>query len=253
MSVPVKLHHSDAIESVIAHGDLSKLTVEQRNKYYSDVCRSLGQNPRTQPFAYINLNGKLTLYAKRDCADQLRKINGISIAIVSQEMADGLLTVHVRGSDASGRTDEDLGVVAFPENLKGEMRANAILKCVTKAKRRVTLSISGLGFLDETEVEDIPANDKQTVTSDAVDVSASAPISAEQLEIIQRLIIEVGADIPIFCQYFGLNIVADLQQKDFERAKTALEKKRQPKPSVEHDYHGGLQPPMIMSNAKVVK
>ena len=34
----------------------------------------------------------------------------------------------------------------------GEFAANAIMKAVTKAKRRVTLSISGLGFLDETEV-----------------------------------------------------------------------------------------------------
>jgi hypothetical protein len=31
-----------------------------------------------------------------------------------------------------------------------------ILKAVTKAKRRVTLSICGLGFLDETEVDSIP-------------------------------------------------------------------------------------------------
>jgi hypothetical protein len=35
-------------------------------------------------------------------------------------------------------------------------KANAIMKAVTKAKRRVTLSICGLGFLDETEVETIP-------------------------------------------------------------------------------------------------
>jgi hypothetical protein len=39
-------------------------------------------------------------------------------------------------------------------------RANTILKAITKAKRRVTLSICGLGWLDETEVEDIPAEAK---------------------------------------------------------------------------------------------
>ena len=48
------------------------------------------------------------------------------------------MTVHVRAKDKDGRTDEDLGVVAFPESMKGEIAANAILKCVTKAKRRVT-------------------------------------------------------------------------------------------------------------------
>ncbi len=176
MTVPARQIQGDIIESVIAKGDLAKLTPDQRNTYYREVCRSIGLNPLTQPFAYITLNGKLALYAKRDAADQLRKLNGISIEIVSQELADNLLTVHVRARDQSGRTDEDLGVVymGYPERakdrngnwiahpkagkpLEAEERANAILKTVTKAKRRVTLSISGLGFLDETEVEDIPA------------------------------------------------------------------------------------------------
>jgi len=40
--------------------------------------------------------------------------------------------------------------------LRGEAASNAVMKAVTKAKRRVTLSICGLRFLDETEVEDIP-------------------------------------------------------------------------------------------------
>jgi hypothetical protein len=45
--------------------------------------------------------------------------------------------------------------VPLPANVKGEFRANLIMKAVTKAKRRVTLSICGLGFLDESEVESI--------------------------------------------------------------------------------------------------
>ncbi len=49
------------------------------------------------------------------------------------------------------------------EGLKGEARANAIMKCVTKAKRRVTLSICGLGMLDETEVDSIPTAQKVAV------------------------------------------------------------------------------------------
>jgi hypothetical protein len=40
--------------------------------------------------------------------------------------------------------------------LRGEALANAIMKAETKAKRRATLSICGLGFLDETEIETIP-------------------------------------------------------------------------------------------------
>jgi hypothetical protein len=177
MSIPQKVPTFDeVIESVIIQGDLSRLTSEQRVAYYNKVCTSIGLNPITQPFEYITLQGKLKLYARRDAADQLRKINRITIEIVSQEQADGLLMIHVRAKDRDGRQDEDLGVVTFtyPERfrdrdgvwkshpkagkpLEGEDRANQILKCVTKAKRRVTLSISGLGFFDEIEIDDMPA------------------------------------------------------------------------------------------------
>jgi hypothetical protein len=147
------------MEQVLTKGDLSKLSQADRNSYYMATCRSLGLNPLTRPFEYIVLNGKLTLYARRDAADQLRKINGISIEILSRELHGDILTVAVRARDGTGRTDEDLGCVNLGK-AQGEMRANLVLKCVTKAKRRVTLSICGLGFLDETEVEDIPGKSK---------------------------------------------------------------------------------------------
>lgn len=162
MTVPVKAPvHGDIMESVIAKGDLAKLSPDERVRYYNEVCRSLGLNPLTQPFSYITLNGKLTLYATRACADQLRKINGVSLEVVSRDVADDVLTVHVRARLPDGRTDEDLGAVTFPSTLRGEARANAELKAVTKAKRRATLSICGLGWLDETEIQDIPASAKQ--------------------------------------------------------------------------------------------
>lgn len=162
MTVPVRQQPAgDIMESVLIKGDLAKLTPEERTRYYSEVCKSIGLNPLTQPFAYITLNGKLQLYALRACADQLRKINGVSLEIVSREIADDVLTVHVRAKLPDGRCDEDLGAVSYPPTLKGEARANAELKAVTKAKRRATLSICGLGWLDETEIEDIPASAKR--------------------------------------------------------------------------------------------
>lgn len=161
MNVPAKAPiRGEIMETVIAKGDLSKLTSDERATYYMTVCKSVGLNPLTRPFEYITLQGKLTLYARRDCADQLRKINGISLEIVEQKIHDNLLTVHVRAKDKAGRQDEDFGAVELPTTLKGEARANLVMKAITKAKRRATLSISGLGFLDETEVEDIPAHVK---------------------------------------------------------------------------------------------
>jgi hypothetical protein len=157
---------ADIMEAVLLKGDLARLTPDERVRYYSEVCKSMGINPLTKPFEYITLNGKLQLYALRSCTDQLRKINGVSLEIISREVADDILTIHVRAKLPDGRCDEDLGAVAFPSTLKGENRANAELKAVTKAKRRATLSICGLGWLDETEVADIPAKAKAEVTKD---------------------------------------------------------------------------------------
>lgn len=171
--------NGELMESVITKGDLSKLTPQERSEYYMTVCRSIGLNPMTAPLAYIVLNGKTVLYAKRDAADQLRKIHGISIEVVKQSLEGELYTVHVRAKDKSGRTDEDFGVVTLGK-LQGDARANAILKAITKAKRRVTLSISGLGFLDETEVEDIPKRQNPHVTRPADIVEAAGEIQYDE-------------------------------------------------------------------------
>jgi hypothetical protein len=40
--------------------------------------------------------------------------------------------------------------------LRGEALGNAMMKCLTKGKRRVTMSICGLGILEESETDTIP-------------------------------------------------------------------------------------------------
>jgi hypothetical protein len=143
------------IEKALIEGDLSKLTPEQRVQYYLRVCDSMGLNPFTRPFDYIVLNGRLTLYAKRDATDQLRKIHNVSVQITGREVVGDLYVVTARATMPDGRYDESIGAVAIA-GLRGDALANAIMKAETKAKRRATLSICGMGFLDETEVETIP-------------------------------------------------------------------------------------------------
>jgi hypothetical protein len=133
---------------------LSKLTADQRVEYYRRVCDSLGLNYWTQPFGYIVLNQKLTLYAKKDAADQLRRKHNISIGKPDIRFEDDWIIVTVTAHDGEGREDSDVGVVSR-RDMRGDF-GNALMKAVTKAKRRVTLSIVGLGWLDETEVETIP-------------------------------------------------------------------------------------------------
>jgi hypothetical protein len=147
---------AEVLEQVAVGGDLSGLTAAQRLAYYRAVCQSLGLNPLTKPFEYLTLNGKLRLYALRDCADQLRRLHGISITITGRERLGDLYLVTARARDKTGREDESLGAVPVG-NLKGDALANALMKCETKAKRRVTLSLAGLGWLDESELATIPA------------------------------------------------------------------------------------------------
>ena len=143
------------LEQVLVKGDLAVLNEAERIEYYKKVCVSTGLNPMTKPFDYIVLNRKMVLYASKGATDQLRKIHKVDIRVTDKSIEDGIFSVTVEATDSTGRTDTDMGSV-FIGALKGEAKANALLKTITKAKRRVTLSICGLGMLDETEVETIP-------------------------------------------------------------------------------------------------
>lgn len=152
---PQAARNAAIIEEVLVMGDLSKLTPEQRNQYYQAVCSSLGLNPLTKPFDFIVLNGKLTMYARKDCTDQLRKLHRVSIRITERSIMDDLMVVTAEATDSTGRTDCSIGAVSIA-GLRGESKANALMKAETKARRRVTLAVCGLGILDETEVDSIP-------------------------------------------------------------------------------------------------
>jgi hypothetical protein len=153
------------MERVVALGDLEALKPMERAQYYARVCESVGLNPLTRPFEYVKLQGKLTLYARRDATDQLRKIHRVSVVISSREHIEGLYIVTARATTPDGRTDESTGAVSV-SGKKGEDLANALMKAETKAKRRVTLSICGLGWLDETEVADVKSAKPVEVTED---------------------------------------------------------------------------------------
>jgi len=171
------------IESVVIGGDLSRLTAEQRVEYYKTVCESMNLNPYTRPFDYITLNGKLTLYARKDAADQLRKIHGVSIDDVEINEVGDSYFVKVKGHDNTGRADVEIGVVS-KKDMQGNI-ANVQMKAVTKAKRRLTLSICGLGWLDETEVETIP-NARPVVVDDNGVIEAEvlpAPVHEPDLDL----------------------------------------------------------------------
>jgi hypothetical protein len=143
------------LEQVVVGGDLSRLTPADRLQYYKAVCESVGLNPLTRPFDYLTLSGRLVLYAKKDATDQLRKIHGVSITGLENKMMPGdLYVVTASAKDRDGRVDAATGAVYIGKAI-GEVAANLLMKAETKAKRRVTLSLCGLGMLDESEIDSI--------------------------------------------------------------------------------------------------
>ena len=142
------------LEAVVMGGDLAKMNAGQRLDYYARVCRSVGLNPLTKPFQYIKFQGGLTLYAGRNCTDQLAKIHGISLDVDEGNVVNGAWVVRATARDSSGRKADAMGAVFLGEK-KGEALANELMKCETKAKRRAVLSFTGLSMLDATEVDTI--------------------------------------------------------------------------------------------------
>jgi hypothetical protein len=172
---------ADAIEAALIGNDLSKLNVDERLNYYNQVCESLGLNPLTKPFEYVILNGKMQLYAKRDATEQLRKIHGVSIYQLDKMFQGDLYIVTAYAKDKNGRADVGTGAVNIG-GLKGENLANAIMKAETKAKLRITLSICGLGLLDETEVSSIPGAQPEQTWSTTDDKQAIVDRKIKELK-----------------------------------------------------------------------
>jgi hypothetical protein len=188
----------EVVETVVIGGDLADLNAAQRAEYYGAVCRSLGLNPLTKPFEYLILNGKLKLYALRDCADQLRRLHAISIYIANRERMSDIYVVTARAKDRHGREDESTGAVTVGA-LRGDALANALMKAETKAKRRVTLSIAGLGWLDETELDTIPQS-RPVVAPDQESPEEGHP-TADQISSLIEMARSCDVDLVSFGQH----------------------------------------------------
>jgi hypothetical protein len=152
----------EVIEKVVIGGDLAELSAAQRADYYSAVCRALGLNPLTKPFEYLTLNGKLRLYALRDCADQLRRLHGISIYIANREKMGDIYVVTARAKNRTGREDESTGAVPLG-NLRGDALANALMKAECVPLTSEILTRNGFKFYDELTLgEEVLAYDVET-------------------------------------------------------------------------------------------
>ena len=168
---------------LILQGDLSKLSANDKVRYYNGYCERMGLDPYTKPFDLLRLNGKEVLYCTRSGTQQLNKLHKVSHLITSRDtnVDAGVYIVTSKASLPDGRCTESLGAVNI-QGLKGEAYANAIMKAETKAKRRATLDLLGLGVLDESEAESIPNASKVAMSAM---VEALPEMEVEAVEVIE--------------------------------------------------------------------
>jgi hypothetical protein len=138
------------IEQIILGGDLTSLTAVERVHYYVELCSYLGLDAIAHPFDYIKSKGKLSLYINAAGTAQLRKLHNISLKIIRRETIEEVHIVTVVAIAPNGRSEESSGMVSIAK-LTGEDKCNAMLKAETKAKRRATLSVCGLGWIADTD------------------------------------------------------------------------------------------------------
>jgi hypothetical protein len=115
--------------------------------------------------------------------------------------------------------------------LKGEELVNARLKAVTKAKRRVTLSICGLAFLDESEVETVKQARRVNVdptTGEIVDdglverpLELVAPGGVARIE---ELAPQAGMDAQEIAEKMGVSSLSDLTDEAARKVIVRLRK-----------------------------
>ena len=172
----------EIISALVIKGDLSGLSSDQKVEYYRMFCQRLGLDPLTQPFKLLKLQGKEVLYCDRSGAQQLNKLHNVSHEIKTREAGADLYIVTCRASLPDGRYTESIGAVNI-KGLSGDNLANAMMKGETKAKRRATLDLLGLGILDETETETIK---DAIVIPDEVFKSADE-LKADYLVLLQDL------------------------------------------------------------------
>lgn len=169
-SVQTAMQNFTAIEAALIHHDLSRLSPPERLEYYRRVCESVGLNPLTRPFIYVQVQQRLVLYPTADAAYQFSNIYGLTTEVLSRSMENELCVVEVRVTKPNGQSSMASGVVPLivteyektkvkPRAMTPGEKANAMMKAETKARRRAILSLVGLSrppeYLDyESKQED---------------------------------------------------------------------------------------------------
>lgn len=163
----------ETINKLVLQHDLSSLNEKELVSYYIAVCNEYGLDYKQKPFDILTLQQKKTLYANKNCSAQLTVKHKPTVIVVDRNIIGGMIIVTARVTKQDGSSVEDVGVVPMPAN-GADAQANAIMKAVTKAKRRTLLSAFGLGMMDETEIE--------TTNAEVIDITPMLNDNNEELQ-----------------------------------------------------------------------
>lgn len=141
-------------------GDITNLSNSDRRALLAKLTNYLHLNPHTDNFLiFKDQNGRYRLYATKECCAQLRHNLGINIWLSDpiygpDQKYPLLVSVKANGLNKHNRSGEEIGSVSLV-GIPPEEYSNHVMWAVTKAKRRLTLDLSGLGVLADVEVFDI--------------------------------------------------------------------------------------------------
>lgn len=154
--------------------DTKALSHDERVATLAALSKALGLNPLVNGVQFLSLSGREVLYVTKQATDQIAarlRLNRETIA--GPEVRDfggtKLVFCQVRVTAPDGRSE-----VATATLPLGDL-VNAAMKVETKAKRRATLSIAGLGLLTEEEADTIPGAQKVDVRGAPIGDANTAP------------------------------------------------------------------------------
>jgi hypothetical protein len=145
-----------AVQRVNAAGkDTRALSPKEREATLAGLSRALGLNPLVNGVRFLTLQGGEVLYVTRQATDQIAaRLRLNRETLVGPEVRDVAGTKMVFCQVRVTAPDKRSEVATATLPLRDP--ANDLMKCETKAKRRATLSLAGLGLLTEEETETIP-------------------------------------------------------------------------------------------------
>jgi hypothetical protein len=195
LSTIERMNAQTAIQ-LITENDLSGLSGPQRVQVVLAMCDELGLNPLTKPIQLLTLDGKLVAYVTKGATDQMANNRGVSTRIVDRGRDGHTYYAIVEARTQDGRTAEEIGVVSLEVYSRANQQhrpattaetANAMMKAVTKAKRRAILSLIGLGLMAQEEAEDLVQDGRANYAALDAEVQreeaiAEAQVAQEELE-----------------------------------------------------------------------